>query len=77
LGGSVVRHFFAACCLGVILTGCMITPDGARVSQPPAAVQGSNDAQGAPLSVPGAGMGVGAGNPNAPGPSGLGGASRR
>lgn len=63
--------------LAVCLGGCMITREGAQLSQPPAAVQGSNDAQGNPLSVPGAGMGVGAGNPAAPGPGGLGGASTR
>ena len=59
------------------LASCMITPEGARLSPPPPAVQGSNDVQGAPISVPGAGMGVGAGNPSAPGASGLGGAGTR
>ena len=58
--------------LGVSLIGCMITSEGARVSPPPPAIQGSNDAQGNPISVPGAGMGVGAGNPAAPGASGSG-----
>lgn len=58
--------------LVALLPGCMITPDGARISQPPPAIQGSNDAQGNPLSIPGAGMGVGSGNPAAPGASGTG-----
>ncbi|MFC7515040.1 hypothetical protein ACFQUU_08490 [Herbaspirillum sp. GCM10030257] len=61
----------------VTLSACMITRDGAQVSQPPPAVQGSNDVQGNPLSTPGAGMGVGSGNPAGPGPSGLGGSSRK
>lgn len=60
-----------------LLAGCMITPEGARVSPLPPAIQGSNDAQGSPLSVPGAGMGVGAGNPAAPGASGIGPEPRR
>lgn len=59
------------------LGGCMITRDGAQVSQPPPAVQGSNDVQGNPLSTPGSGMGVGSGNPAAPGPSDLGGSSMK
>jgi len=68
---------FAIFCLGTCLAACVITPEGARLSHPPPSVQGSNDAQGAPLSVPGAGMGVGAGNPGGPGASGLGGTSGR
>jgi len=66
---SVIYGIMLGACL---LAGCMITPEGARVSAPPPAVQGSNDVQGAPITVPGAGMGVGAGNPAAPGPSGVG-----
>ncbi|HJV84441.1 MAG TPA: hypothetical protein VJ698_03115 [Noviherbaspirillum sp.] len=55
-----------------LFAGCMINAEGARVSPPPPAIQGSNDAQGNPLSVPGAGMGVGSGNPNPVGPGGMG-----
>lgn len=47
--------------------GCTINAQGIRRSEPPAAIQGSDDAQGSPLSVPGAGMGVGSGNPEGPG----------
>jgi hypothetical protein len=52
--------------LPVLLMACAVAlgPDGAQLGRSPAAVQGSNDAQGAPLSVPGAGMGVGSGNPS-------------
>lgn len=63
--------------VGASLAGCMITPEGVRISQPRPAVQGSNDAQGNPLSVPGAGMGVGSGNPATPGASGIGPEPRR
>ena len=63
--------------LSVSLTGCMISSEGVQVSQPPPAIQGSNDVQGNPLSTPGAGMGVGAGNPSPPGPSGTGPAPSR
>jgi hypothetical protein len=45
------------------LQACTITPEEASSRSLPAAVQGSNDAQGSPLSVPGSGMGVGSGNP--------------
>jgi hypothetical protein len=45
------------------LQACTVTPEGAGPRTLPAAVQGSNDAQGSPLSVPGSGMGVGSGNP--------------
>lgn len=72
-----IRYRYLPLLLAVALGGCMISRDGAQLSQPPAAIQGSNDVQGNPLSVPGAGMGVGAGNPAAPGPSGLGGAPTR
>jgi hypothetical protein len=47
------------------LSACMITPEGASIGRLPAAVQGSNDVQGSPPSVPGSGMGVGSGNPGA------------
>jgi hypothetical protein len=47
------------------LSACTITREGTKVGSLPAAVQGSNDAQGSPLSVPGSGMGVGSGNPGA------------
>lgn len=67
----------SALTLSVSLTGCAISPEGVRVSQPPPAIQGSNDAQGNPLSTPGAGMGVGAGNPSPPGASGTGPAPSR
>lgn len=66
-----MTRFCTAICLASLLAGCMITPEGARVAPIPPAVQGSNDVQGNPITVPGAGMGVGAGNPDAPGPSGL------
>lgn len=56
-------------CGCVALGACALNTEGVRVSPPPPAVQGSNDAQGAPLSVPGAGMGIGAGNPAGPGGS--------
>ncbi|HEY0846055.1 MAG TPA: hypothetical protein VGE12_11865 [Noviherbaspirillum sp.] len=72
-----MRTLLAIAALCVPLAACTITPEGARISQPPPAIQGSNDAQGSPLSVPGAGMGVGAGNPAAPGPSGIGPAPSR
>ncbi|HEY8607356.1 MAG TPA: hypothetical protein VIM12_09625 [Noviherbaspirillum sp.] len=42
----------------------MISREGVQVSAPPPSVQGSNDVQGSPLSVPGSGMGVGSGNPS-------------
>jgi len=67
-----MKNFAVSVALGTVLGGCMISPEGVRVAPPPPAVQGSNDAQGAPISVPGSGMGVGAGNPSAPGASGLG-----
>lgn len=72
-----MKQAVLATMLGASIAGCMITPEGARVSQPPPAIQGSNDAQGSPLSVPGAGMGVGSGNPAAPGASGIGPEPRR
>lgn len=56
-------RFVALLVLPVVLGACTITTEGARVSPPPPAVQGSDDVQGAPLSVPGSGMGVGSGNP--------------
>lgn len=73
----IVKHLFIPLCVATLLGGCMITSEGVRTAQPPPAVQGSNDAQGSPLSVPGAGMGVGSGNPGAPGSGGLGGEPRR
>lgn len=72
-----MKSLSAILCASACLAACMISPEGVRISPPPPAVQGSNDAQGAPISVPGAGMGVGAGNPAGPGPSGLGGASEK
>jgi hypothetical protein len=48
----------------LLLSGCMISREGVQVSAPPPSVQGSNDVQGSPLSVPGSGMGVGSGNPS-------------
>lgn len=67
-----MRTLVFAILVGASFAGCMITPEGARVSQPRPAIQGSNDAQGNPLSVTGAGMGVGSGNPASPGASGSG-----
>lgn len=49
-----------------ILCGCTINAEGPRLGVPPPSVQASNDVQGAPLSVPGAGMGVGAGSTGTP-----------
>ena len=49
-----------------LLFGCTINAEGPRLGVPPPSVQGSNDVQGAPLSVPGAGMGVGAGTTATP-----------
>ncbi|HYD62790.1 MAG TPA: hypothetical protein VEC35_20720 [Noviherbaspirillum sp.] len=72
-----MKRLLAILSMSACVPACMITSEGARVSPPPPAVQGSNDAQGAPLSVPGAGMGVGAGNPAGPGPSGAGATSGR
>lgn len=57
-------HRFLALGLLTLAAGCAISPEGIRTSPPPPAIQGSNDVQGSPISVPGAGMGVGAGNPN-------------
>lgn len=55
-------------CWGIAaLGGCAVSTEGVSVSSPPPAVQGSNDVQGAPLSVPGAGMGVGSGTSAGPG----------
>lgn len=71
-----MKRLVTASAVVLTVAGCMVTPEGARISAPPPAVQGSNDAQGAPFSVPGAGMGVGAGNTAAPGPLGVGGAGR-
>ncbi|HYC42372.1 MAG TPA: hypothetical protein VEB70_05240 [Noviherbaspirillum sp.] len=67
-----MRRLVISAAVAASVAACMITPEGARISAPPPAIQGSNDAQGSPISVPGAGMGVGAGNPAAPGPSGTG-----
>jgi len=50
----------------------MVNSEGVRLGSPPPAVQGSNDVQGSPLMVPGTGVGVGAGNPSAPGVNGAG-----
>lgn len=72
-----MKHLLTALLFSILFAGCTITPDGPKLSSPPPAVQGSNDAQGNPISVPGAGMGVGAGNPSAPGPSSLGGGTAR
>ncbi|TFW09975.1 hypothetical protein E4K72_03280 [Oxalobacteraceae bacterium OM1] len=47
----------------LIVAGCVLTPSGPERAPIPPAVQGSNDAQGSPIAVPGAGMGVGAGAP--------------
>jgi hypothetical protein len=47
-----------------LLTGCTLSPAGLERAALPPAVQGSNDAQGSPISIPGAGMGVDAGNPS-------------
>lgn len=55
--------------LALLLSGCMISSEGVRLSPQRPAVQGSNDAQGSPLSVPGSGMGVGSGNPAGSAPS--------
>ncbi|GAB3546589.1 hypothetical protein GCM10027343_24580 [Noviherbaspirillum agri] len=54
-----------------LLCGCTINAEGPRLGVPPPSVQGSNDVQGAPLSVPGAGMGVGAGTTATPASSQL------
>jgi hypothetical protein len=58
--------------VAALLCGCTISSEGVDNSKLPPAVQGSNDAQGNPISVPGAGMGVGAGTPGAPGAAGIG-----
>lgn len=47
--------------LVIVLTGtapggCALSTEGVSVARPPAAVQDSSDAQGAPLSVPGSGI---------------------
>jgi hypothetical protein len=55
--------------LPLLLNGCMISREGVQLSPQRASVQGSNDAQGSPLSVPGSGMGVGSGNPAGSAPS--------
>jgi len=67
-----MRSLLLVTAAAACLCSCMIGAEGVRLSPPPPAVQGSNDAQGSPIQVPGAGMGVGAGNPAAPGPSGIG-----
>ncbi|WP_147376793.1 hypothetical protein [Noviherbaspirillum saxi] len=75
------NKYLLALPLVAALGGCTITPNDnqvpMRLGPPPPAIQGSNDAQGSPLSVPGSGMGVGSGNPAAPGPAGLGGSSMK
>ncbi|GIZ53325.1 hypothetical protein [Noviherbaspirillum aridicola] len=53
----------------LLLGGCMISREGIRPSPQRPSVQGTNDAQGSPLSVPGSGMGVGSGNPAGSAPS--------
>lgn len=55
--------------LPLLLGGCMISREGVQLSPQRPAVQGTNDAQGSPLSVPGSGMGVGSGNPAGSAPS--------
>jgi hypothetical protein len=61
---------FTFVCVAGLLCGCTINAEGPRLGVPPPAVQGSDDVQGAPLSVPGAGMGVGAGSTASPGSAG-------
>lgn len=58
-----MKRCFLVAGLLVLATGCTINREGVQISPPPAAVQGTDDAQGSPLSTPGAGMGVGSGNP--------------
>ncbi|NEX63591.1 hypothetical protein [Noviherbaspirillum galbum] len=60
-GGRLALAILAAS----LTAGCAITAGGSGIGAPPPAVQGANDAQGSPLSVPGSGMGVGSGNPGA------------
>lgn len=57
-----MKQLIVFCSLAA-LGGCALSTEGVSMSPPPPAVQGSNDVQGAPLSVPGAGMGVGSGSP--------------
>lgn len=56
-----MERFFIPFAFGALLSGCAVSTGGAVSPGQPAAVQGSNDVQGNPISVPGAGMGVGAG----------------
>lgn len=63
-----MRTLLALCVLG-ILGACTISAEGPRFGIPPPSVQGSDDVQGAPLSVPGAGMGVGSGTSGLSGPA--------
>lgn len=66
-----MRSLIVLLCFLVSLGGCMIDAEGPRISRPPPAVQGSDDVQGAPLSVPGAGMGVGSGSVGSIKPAGM------
>jgi len=50
-----------------LLAGCAVSTDGVVSPARPVAAQGSNDVQGNPVSVPGAGMGVGSGSTRAVG----------
>jgi hypothetical protein len=49
-----------------LLGACVFSADGSVHPAAPKAIQGNNDVRGDPIMVPGAGMGVGAGNPRGP-----------
>jgi hypothetical protein len=61
-----MKYFLLPLPFLALLAGCVISPAGLDKAELPPAIQGSNDVQGNPISVPGAGMGVGAGVPDGP-----------
>lgn len=56
-----MKYFLFPLALLALLSGCVISPAGLDKAELPPAIQGSNDAQGNPVAVPGAGLGAGAG----------------
>lgn len=56
-----MKRLVFAGAVAAFAAACTLTPEGARIGAPPAPVQGGNDAQGSPPSIPGAGMGAGSG----------------
>jgi hypothetical protein len=73
-----MKSILAGAAIIASLAGCALNPtDGAQVATPPAAIQGSNDAQGTPIysgPAPGPrlGIGIGAGSWGGRGGGGIG-----